>query len=72
MTEIERLETTVTAIQEYERLRAAALVAEREVAYGARIAARIGGVAIDVVGGVVAFIAIDAIVNACEKGEYIE
>lgn len=59
------------ATGEWEKARRIAMTTEKEVAFGGRIASRIGGVAIDIVGGIVVFVAMDAIINACEKGEYI-
>lgn len=72
MNPLQEMDAVAANLAERGAARELVLVAEREVAYGARIAARIGGVALDIFGGAVAYVAVDAIINACEKGEYIE
>ncbi|KAH6912319.1 hypothetical protein BKA70DRAFT_1423027 [Coprinopsis sp. MPI-PUGE-AT-0042] len=68
----QEMEAAAGQIADRAAAREAVLLAEREVAFGSRIAARLGGVALEIAGGVVIYFAIDALINYCEKGGYIE
>lgn len=72
MNPLQEMNAAAANLAERGAARELVLVAEREVAFGSRIAARLGGVALDILGGAVAYVAIDAIVNLCERGEYIK
>ncbi|KAH6912320.1 hypothetical protein BKA70DRAFT_1423028 [Coprinopsis sp. MPI-PUGE-AT-0042] len=72
MNPLQEMEAAAGQIADRAAAREAVLLAEQEVAFGSRIAARLGGVVLNVAGGAVIYFGLDALINYCEKGGFIE